>query len=53
MFHDSPGRGQWWPEWGPLTSRPQFPFLLQLAVMSPALLGTVSGELVDLNPQPC
>uniref|UniRef100_A0A6I8NM36 Integrator complex subunit 5 n=1 Tax=Ornithorhynchus anatinus TaxID=9258 RepID=A0A6I8NM36_ORNAN len=46
MFHESlaagpGGRG------GDPASQATVPFLLQLAVMSPALLGTVSGELVD------
>uniref|UniRef100_A0A8V5GSE4 Uncharacterized protein n=1 Tax=Melopsittacus undulatus TaxID=13146 RepID=A0A8V5GSE4_MELUD len=41
MFHESlgPGRDQ--------HQKAAVPFLLQLALMSPALLGTVSAELVD------
>ncbi|KAJ7307597.1 hypothetical protein JRQ81_009630 [Phrynocephalus forsythii] len=41
MFHGSLG-----PAWEP-PQKATVPFLLQLAVMSPALLGTISAELVD------
>ncbi|XP_036618429.1 integrator complex subunit 5 [Trichosurus vulpecula] len=51
MFHESlaagsGGRG------GDPSLQATVPFLLQLAVMSPALLGTVSGELVDCLKPP-
>ncbi|KAM7087229.1 integrator complex subunit 5 [Molossus nigricans] len=51
MFHDSlagctGGRS------GDPSLQATVPFLLQLAVMSPALLGTVSGELVDCLKPP-
>ncbi|XP_051821476.1 integrator complex subunit 5 isoform X1 [Antechinus flavipes] len=51
MFHESLAAGS-----GVRGSDPSLqatvPFLLQLAVMSPALLGTVSGELVDCLKPP-
>ncbi|NWU05540.1 INT5 protein, partial [Cephalopterus ornatus] len=40
MFHESLGSGR-------EQHKATVPFLLQLALMSPALLGTVSAELVD------
>ena len=51
MFHDSLAGGTGGRSGDP-SLQATVPFLLQLAVMSPALLGTVSGELVDCLKPP-
>ncbi|KAK1335453.1 hypothetical protein QTO34_003239 [Cnephaeus nilssonii] len=51
MFHDSLAGGIGGRSGDP-SLQATVPFLLQLAVMSPALLGTVSGELVDCLKPP-